>query len=118
MDRLETILDVAAPPPLDQAARDAGCPPDAVRELERLARIVRLSDEIAYAAPAYRRLEATALELAAIAPLTPAAFRDAIGASRKYVMAILEDLDRREVLRRTPAGHVPGRRALTAAARL
>jgi selenocysteine-specific elongation factor len=118
MDRLETILDVAAPPPLDRAARDAGCPPDAVRELERQARIVRLSDEIAYAAPAYRRLEATALELAAIAPLTPAAFRDAIGASRKYVMAILEDLDRREVLRRTPAGHVPGRRALTAAARL
>ena len=26
-------------------------------------------------------------------------------------MAILEDLDRRAILRRTPAGHVPGPRA-------
>ena len=41
-------------------------------------------------------------------PLTPAAYRDATGTSRKYVMAILEDLDRRAILRRTPDGHVPG----------
>ena len=45
------------------------------------------------------------------APLTPAAFRDATGTSRKYVMAILADLDRRGILRRTDAGHVPGPRA-------
>jgi hypothetical protein len=45
------------------------------------------------------------------APLTPAALRDATGTSRRYVMAILEDLDRRAVLRRTPDGHVPGSRA-------
>ena len=31
-------------------------------------------------------------------------------------MAILEDLDRRGILRRTDAGHVPGPRAATAAA--
>jgi hypothetical protein len=31
-------------------------------------------------------------------------------------MAILEDLDRRGVLRRTPEGHVPGPRAATAGA--
>ena len=37
--------------------------------------------------------------LATSAPLTPAAFRDATGTSRKYVMAILEDLDRRGILR-------------------
>ena len=40
-----------------------------------------------------------------------AAFRDATGTSRKYVMAILEDLDRRAILRRTPDGHVPGPKA-------
>jgi hypothetical protein len=50
--------------------------------------------------------------MAARGPLTPAAYRDAIGSSRKYVMAILEDLDRRELLRRTDAGHVLGRRSL------
>jgi hypothetical protein len=37
--------------------------------------------------------------------------RDALGTSRKYVMAILTDLDRRGMLRRTDAGHVPGPRA-------
>ena len=42
-------------------------------------------------------------------PLTPAAFRDATGTSRKYVLAILEDLDRRGILQRTPEGHIPGR---------
>ena len=46
--------------------------------------------------------------MAAAAPLTPAAYRDAIGSSRRYVMAILEDLDRRGLLRRTDAGHVLG----------
>ena len=49
--------------------------------------------------------------LAATAPLTPALLRDATGTSRKYVMAILEDLDRRGILRRTPDGHIPGPRA-------
>ena len=70
-----------------------------------------LEPDLAYAASTYRGLEAMALSLAAKVPLTPAAFRDATGTSRKYVMAILFDLDRRGVLRRTPDGHVPGPRA-------
>ena len=49
--------------------------------------------------------------MAAREPLTPAAYRDATGTSRKYVLAILEDLDRRAILRRTPDGHVPGPKA-------
>ena len=49
--------------------------------------------------------------MAAREPLTPAAYRDATGTSRKYVMAILEDLDRRAILRRTADGHVPGPKA-------
>jgi Elongation factor SelB, winged helix len=60
---------------------------------------------------AYRDLAARALAMASREPLTPAGFRDATGTSRKYVMAILEDLDRRSVLRRTPDGHVPGPKA-------
>jgi selenocysteine-specific elongation factor len=114
MDRLESALDVPAPPSLSQAARAAACPPDGIRALESVGRIVRLDDDLAYAAGAYRRLEARAVELASAAPLAPAALRDATGTSRKYVMAILEDLDRRGVLRRTPAGHVPGPRAAAA----
>jgi hypothetical protein len=46
--------------------------------------------------------------MAAEAPLSPAAFRDSTGTSRRYVLLILEDLDRRGLLRRTDAGHVLG----------
>ncbi len=111
MTRLESVLDVPAPPPLADAARLAGCPPTGIRALERASRIVLLEPDLAYAMPTYQRLAANAIELAGRTPLTPSAFRHATGTSRKYVMAILEDLDRRGLLRRTPAGHVPGPRA-------
>ena len=111
MDRLERLLSVAAPPDLADAARDAGCPAEAVKRLEVDGRIVRLDRDLAYAATTFAELETTALGLARIEPLTPSTFRDATGTSRRYVMVILAELDRRGVLRRTPAGHVPGPRA-------
>jgi selenocysteine-specific elongation factor len=114
MDALEAALDVPAPPGLSSAARVAACPPEGIRALESAGRIVRIDDDLAYGATAYRRLETQAVEMATAGPLAPAALRDATGTSRKYVMAILEDLDRRGILRRTPAGHVLGPRATTA----
>ena len=114
MDRLARALAVPAPPPLAAAVQASGCPPSSLRELERGGRIVLLEPDLAYASTTYRELASRALALAAAAPLTPAAFRDATGTSRRYVMAILEDLDRRGILRRTDAGHVPGPRAATA----
>ena len=99
MDRLEAALAVAAPPGLAEAARAAGCPPSAVRELERSGRIVVLEPDLAYAASTYGEITGRALALATGRPLTPAALRDATGTSRKYVMAILADLDRRGILR-------------------
>jgi selenocysteine-specific elongation factor len=111
MDRLEAALDVVAPPPLGAAALVAGCPPEGIRALEATGRIVRLEADLAYASSAFARIEADALRLAAAAPLMPADLRDATGTSRKYVMAVIEELDRQGVLRRTPAGHVAGPRA-------
>ena len=108
MDRLELALSVAAPPSLADTARAAGCPPDGVRALEAAGRIVRLEDDLAWAAGTYRDLVKRALAMAATAPLSPAAYRDATGSSRRFVMVILEDLDRRGLLRRTDAGHVLG----------
>ncbi|MHB8893477.1 MAG: SelB domain-containing protein, partial [Candidatus Limnocylindrales bacterium] len=108
MDRLETALSVVAPPSLADAARAAGCPPDGVRALEVARRIIRLEDDLAWAAATYRNLVGRALAMAAAGPLSPAAFRDATGTSRRYVLVILEDLDRRGLLRRTDAGHVLG----------
>ena len=115
MDRLETALAVPTPPPLAAAASAAGCSPAGIRELERTGRIVVLEPDLAYAMTTYRALAARALALAGAGPLVPAAFRDATGTSRKFVMPILEDLDRRGILRRTPDGHVPGPRAPVAA---
>ena len=111
MDRLEEALAIATPPTLAEAARAAGCPLAGIRELERTGRIVILEPDLAYAISAHRVIVARALAMAAVVPLTPAALRDATGTSRKYVMAILTDLDRRGILRRTPDGHVPGPRA-------
>ena len=111
MDRLEASLAVPAPPSLAEAVRLARCPPEGVRALEAAGRIVRVADDLAWAGSTYRDLEAIALRLADPGPLTPATLRDATGTSRKYVMALLEDLDRRGVLRRTPDGHVRGPRA-------
>jgi selenocysteine-specific elongation factor len=111
MARLESALSVAAPPSLDSAAAAAGCPPEGVRTLAAEGRIVRLAPDLAWATPMYQRLAAVALERARAGPLTPAAYRDATGTSRRYVLAILEDLDRRGILQRTSEGHVPGPRA-------
>ena len=111
MARLEAALSVAAPPALDEAAAAAGCPPEGVRALAAEGRIVRLTPELAWATPTYHHLAGIALDRARLSPLTPAAFRDATGTSRKFVMVILEDLDRRGILVRTPEGHLPGPRA-------
>jgi selenocysteine-specific elongation factor len=111
MDRLEAALASAAPPPLSEAARAVRCPPHGVRALERSGRIVVLEPDLAWAATTWRDLARQALALANRAPLTPAAYRDATGTSRRYVLAILEDLDRRGILRRTESGHLPGPRA-------
>jgi selenocysteine-specific elongation factor len=111
MARLEAVLDVVAPPSLGAAMRMTACPPDGVSALERANRIVRLDDDLAWSFTAYRDLATKALAMAGERPLSPAAFRDATGTSRKYVVAILEDLDRRGVLRRTPDGHVAGPKA-------
>ena len=111
MDRLEAALDVAAPPDLASAAQAAGCPPEGVRALEAAGRIVRVEADLAWATPTFHRIAAVALSIARREPLTPSALRDATGTSRRYVMPLIEDLNRRGILARTPAGHVPGPRA-------
>jgi selenocysteine-specific elongation factor len=117
MDRLEAMLTTPTPPGLREAAAAARCPIDGIRALEADGRIVRIEDDLAWSAATLREFEAAAIRLAAAGPMAPATFRDAIGSSRRYAMAILEDLDRRGILRRTPAGHVPGPRAAMGARR-
>ncbi|HYM84711.1 MAG TPA: SelB C-terminal domain-containing protein, partial [Candidatus Dormibacteraeota bacterium] len=105
MDRLEAVLSTPSPPPFRAAVAASACPVEGVRRLEAAGRIVRLGPDLAFASATYRELEALALSMADDGPLTPAAFRDATSSSRRYVLAILEDLDRRGLLVRTPDGH-------------
>ncbi len=72
---------------------------------------MRLEPDLAYATDTFTELEAEAVALARSGPVAPAAFRDATGTSRKYALAILEELDGRGILRRTPEGHVLGPKA-------
>jgi hypothetical protein len=111
MDRLVAALATSTPGSLAAAARAAGCPPDAIRELEGSREIIRIEDDLAFSRAAWDRVEGTAISLAREGPLPPAALRDALGSSRRYVMAILEELNRQGVLLRTPNGHVLGPRA-------
>jgi selenocysteine-specific elongation factor len=111
MDRLEAALTVPAPPSLRDAAAIARCPVEGIRALEAAGRIVRVEDDLAWETGTLRGFVALAIEMASGGPLAPAAFRDATGTSRRYALAILEDLDRQGMLRRTPTGHVPGPRA-------
>jgi selenocysteine-specific elongation factor len=111
MDRLESLLSAAAPPSLAEAVRVSGCPPEGIRALDLAGRLVRVDADLAWSGVTYRRLAALAIRLAGEGPLTPAAYRDATGTSRKYALAVLEDLGRRGVLRRTETGHVPGPRS-------
>jgi selenocysteine-specific elongation factor len=113
MARLEATLAVPSPPSLSEAARAAGCSAAEVRALEAAGRITRVEDDLAWATSTVLGFEELAVRLASPGPLAPAAFRDATGTSRRYALAILEDLDRRGILRRTPAGHVVGPRAGT-----
>jgi selenocysteine-specific elongation factor len=113
MDRLVRILDCPAPPHLGEAARAAGCARHAVVALEQAGRIVVVSHDLAWSTPAWHRLATMALEHARRGALAPAALRDATGTSRKYVMALLEDLNRRGILVRGEGGHRPGPRAGT-----
>jgi len=111
MRRLEASLSTPTPPSLAAAAHATGCPEDGVSLLQREGRIALLGVDLAYATTTYQMLAARALAMASEGPLTPAAYRDATGTSRKYAIAIIEDLDRRGILRRTPAGHLMGPKA-------
>jgi selenocysteine-specific elongation factor len=108
---LVALLDVPAPPPLAVAADQVGCSADVLRVLEQEGRIVVIGTDLAWSADSFEQLRDAALALADAGPLTPAVLRDATGTSRKYVLALLEELDRRGILKRTPAGHVRGPRA-------
>ena len=102
-ERLLELLDATpfSPPDLDPAARSAGATPELVRALQTGGELVALSDRVAYTAAA---LEQAARQLTELyhqsGAFTAAMARERLGTTRKYVVPLLEELDRRGITRR------------------
>lgn len=99
-DALLAALDAHpfAPPALTEAAQAAGVTPALLREMEAAGQIVRLGAEIAMTPTAIGDAVA-ALRRAAAADesLTASRARQVLDTSRKFVLPLLEELDRRGV---------------------
>ena len=83
----------AAPPPLAELGRtfDAAL----IRGLVRSGQLVAVSPELVYPPASLERIRGLVLDqVAASGPFTVAQFRDLVGASRKWVVPLLEYLDR------------------------
>jgi selenocysteine-specific elongation factor len=90
-----------APPSLSEAAAAAGATDELVRALAARGDIVRVSDDVAFAAEAYAAAVDTVKEIVRDeGSVTVARLRDRMGASRRPVLALLEHLDAQRVTRR------------------
>ena len=94
-DRLLAALETAglAPPPLAELAATHGSP--LVDALVDAGEIVKVADGIGFTLAVYDRAKAAiAAVIGAEGPATASRLRDALGTSRKYVIPLLEHLDR------------------------
>ncbi|MGH2356275.1 MAG: selenocysteine-specific translation elongation factor [Chloroflexota bacterium] len=92
-----------APPGLPELRQELGTPldEDFLAALIALGEIVRVSDDLAFATEAYQQMvEQIAGHIRAHGKITVAEVRDLFGTSRRYVLALLEHLDRERVTRR------------------
>ena len=90
-----------APPSLPEAMREAGASPELVRAMAQRGDLVRVSEDVAFGREAYERAVALVREIVARdGSVTVATLRDAMDASRRPVLALLEHLDAQRVTRR------------------
>jgi len=90
-----------APPSLPEAMRESGAGPEVLRALVKSGEVVRLSDDMAFTREAYRSALALVQQIvAAEGGVTVSRLRDAMSASRRPVLALLEHLDAERITRR------------------
>jgi selenocysteine-specific elongation factor len=101
-DALLATLDATpfAPPALSAAAAAAGVSRPLLAEMESAGQLVRLEGDVAMTTAAIEQATALLRDAAAAGPLTASQARQVLGTSRKYVLPLLEELDRRGVTRR------------------
>jgi selenocysteine-specific elongation factor len=102
-DDLLAVLDASpfAPPGLADAAASAGASRPLLAEMESAGQLVRLAGDIAMTSAAVERAAVLLRDAAAEGPLTASQARQILGTSRKYILPLLEELDRRGVTRRS-----------------
>jgi len=102
-DALLAALDADpfAPPSLSDTAAAVGVSRPLLAEMESAGQVVRLATDIAMTSTAVDEAAALLRAAAAEGPLTASRARQVLGTSRKYVVPLLEELDRRGITRRT-----------------
>ena len=99
MDNLFRILrqQPYAPPP----RQDWGIDDPVLSALEEEGRVIRLNPEVAFLPEIYQEMvERVLQEIDRHGPTTVAQVRDLFQTSRKYALALLEDMDQRKLTRR------------------
>jgi selenocysteine-specific elongation factor len=102
-DALLASLDATpfAPPGLADAAAAAGVSRPLLAEMESAGHLVRLAGDIAMTSAALEQATALLRDAATDGPLTASGARQVLGTSRKYILPLLEELDRRGITRRS-----------------
>ena len=81
--------------------RDSGATDELVRALAQRGDLVRVSSDVAFTREGYEAAVAMVRDLVAVnGSVTVAQLRDRMGASRRIVLALLEQLDAQRVTRR------------------
>ena len=79
---------------------------DLLRLLVERGEVVRVTPEIFLTRGAEARARDVVRRVAGTGAVAPGAFRQALGLTRKYLIPLLEHMDRSGVTRRTPEGRV------------
>jgi len=98
------------PPPVEWAMQDLELPPDALSWLVERGEILRVAEDYYVAREPFRALVRALAAHMRRAPdgiLTPQAFKEISGLTRRHAIPFLEFLDRQRITSRTPAGRAP-----------
>lgn len=114
LSSLRAVLSSAglSPPPPAELAGRLGVDRELLNDLLNLLleqdEIVRVTPEIFVTRDSEARARETVRRIASAGATAPGDFREALGLTRKYLIPLLEHMDRAGVTRRTPAGRVLG----------
>ena len=106
-----TLTDAGlAPPTPAELSEEVGVGREVLNDLLRLlierGELVQITPEVFLTAAEEERARHVVLEIAATKPASPGDFRAVLNLSRKYLIPLLEHMDRAGVTRRTPEGRV------------